>query len=286
MTETWPGAAYPLGATFDGTGTNFALFSEVAERVELCLFDPDPDPGRLRGDEGRRHRGRRLRVALLPPHRAARPASTATASTAVGPDEGPALQPEQAAARPLREGHAGEIDWDQSLFSYNFGDEDSKNEDDSAAHMTHGVVINPFFDWEGDRASCHPLQRVLHLRGARQGAHPAPPRRPRGAARDVRRAGAPGDHRPPQEARRHRHRADAGDQFVQDSTLLDQGCATTGATTPWPSSPRTPTTPRAPRVSRSRSSRRWSRRCTPPASRSSSTWSTTTPPRATTSARR
>ena len=43
MTETWPGTAYPLGATFDGTGTNFALFSEVAERVELCLFDPDPD---------------------------------------------------------------------------------------------------------------------------------------------------------------------------------------------------------------------------------------------------
>ena len=40
MIENWPGTAYPLGATFDGSGTNFALFSEVAERVELCLFDP------------------------------------------------------------------------------------------------------------------------------------------------------------------------------------------------------------------------------------------------------
>jgi glycogen operon protein len=39
--EIWPGKAYPLGATFDGTGTNFALFSEVADRVELCLFDED-----------------------------------------------------------------------------------------------------------------------------------------------------------------------------------------------------------------------------------------------------
>ena len=39
--EVWPGEAYPLGATFDGRGTNFALFSEVAERVELCLFDED-----------------------------------------------------------------------------------------------------------------------------------------------------------------------------------------------------------------------------------------------------
>ncbi|MCW2495853.1 hypothetical protein [Jatrophihabitans sp.] len=41
ITEIWPGSAYPLGATYDGSGTNFALFSEIAERVELCLFDDD-----------------------------------------------------------------------------------------------------------------------------------------------------------------------------------------------------------------------------------------------------
>src|SRR5690349_14134648 len=39
--EVWPGKAYPLGATYDGAGTNFALFSEIAEKVELCLFDAD-----------------------------------------------------------------------------------------------------------------------------------------------------------------------------------------------------------------------------------------------------
>ena len=39
--QIWPGSAYPLGATWDGSGTNFALFSEVAERVQLCLFDAD-----------------------------------------------------------------------------------------------------------------------------------------------------------------------------------------------------------------------------------------------------
>ena len=39
--EQWPGKAYPLGATYDGSGTNFAVFSEVAEKVELCLFDAD-----------------------------------------------------------------------------------------------------------------------------------------------------------------------------------------------------------------------------------------------------
>jgi pullulanase/glycogen debranching enzyme len=45
--EQWPGKAYPLGATYDGAGTNFALLSEVAERVELCLFDADGTESRV-----------------------------------------------------------------------------------------------------------------------------------------------------------------------------------------------------------------------------------------------
>ena len=45
--EVWPGSAYPLGATFDGTGTNFALFSEQAERVELCLLADDLSETRI-----------------------------------------------------------------------------------------------------------------------------------------------------------------------------------------------------------------------------------------------
>ena len=45
--EIWPGQAYPLGATYDGTGTNFALFSEVAEQVELCLFADDGTESRV-----------------------------------------------------------------------------------------------------------------------------------------------------------------------------------------------------------------------------------------------
>ncbi len=58
--EVWPGSAYPLGATFDGTGTNFALFSEKAEKVELCLFDDDGG-----GSPRRRYRSGWLRMALL-----------------------------------------------------------------------------------------------------------------------------------------------------------------------------------------------------------------------------
>src|ERR1700751_4193118 len=46
--ELWPGKAYPLGATYDGSGTNFAVFSEVADGVELCLFDDDGNESRVR----------------------------------------------------------------------------------------------------------------------------------------------------------------------------------------------------------------------------------------------
>ena len=50
--NTWPGSAYPLGATFDGNGTNFALYSEAAEKVELCLFDDDLNAVAHRLDHG------------------------------------------------------------------------------------------------------------------------------------------------------------------------------------------------------------------------------------------
>lgn len=49
--SVWPGAAYPLGATYDGAGTNFSLFSEVAEKVELCLIAKDGSETRIRLDE-------------------------------------------------------------------------------------------------------------------------------------------------------------------------------------------------------------------------------------------
>ena len=76
------------------------------------------------------------------------------------PEQGLRCNPNKLLLDPYAKATAGDIDWDQSLFGYNFGDPDSRNDDDSAAHMMHGVVINPFFDWEGDRRLEHPLQRV------------------------------------------------------------------------------------------------------------------------------
>ena len=51
LATVWPGSSYPLGANYDGTGTNFALFSEIAEKVELCLIDEDGRELRIRLDE-------------------------------------------------------------------------------------------------------------------------------------------------------------------------------------------------------------------------------------------
>ena len=196
MVETWPGSAYPLGATFDGSGTNFALFSEVAERVELCLFDEDGAETRVELTEVDAYvwhcylptvqPGQRYGYRVHGPH---------------DPAQGLRCNPNKLLIDPYAKATSGEIEWDQSLFGYNFGDPDSRNDDDSAAYMQKSVVITPFFDWEGDRRLEHPLQRVVHLRGARQGPHPAAPRRPRGPARHVRRPRAPGRHRAPHQAR-------------------------------------------------------------------------------------
>ncbi|MBF4163497.1 glycogen debranching protein GlgX [Nocardioides acrostichi] len=153
--EIWPGTAYPLGATFDGTGTNFALFSEVAERVELCLFDePDAAPDSEALTE--------TRVELTEidahvwhcylPHVQPGQRYGYRVHGPWAPEHGQRCNPHKLLLDPYAKATTRDIDWDESLFGYHFGDEDSRNDDDSASHMTLGVVINPFFDWEGDRS--------------------------------------------------------------------------------------------------------------------------------------
>src|ERR1700710_541366 len=144
--RVWPGKAYPLGASYDGSGTNFALFSEIAERVELCLFDsdgietrvqlpevdgfvwhafvPNIEPGQLYG------------YRVYGPY---------------DPANGLRCNPNKLLLDPYSKAIDGKFEWDQSLFSYNFGDPDSRNDEDSATHMPKSVVISPFFDWGVDR---------------------------------------------------------------------------------------------------------------------------------------
>ena len=176
--QVWPGTAYPLGATYDGAGTNFALFSGVAERVELCLFDPEGQESRvdltevdgmvwhcfLPGVEP----GQRYGFRVHGPY---------------DPGSGLRCNPSKLLLDPYAKAIDGIFDWDQSLFSYNFGDPDSHNEDDSAAHMPKSVVINPFFDWGVDRPPKRQYAESViyeaHVKGLTQ-THPDIPREIRG----------------------------------------------------------------------------------------------------------
>ncbi len=178
LLQTWPGSAYPLGATFDGNGTNFALFSEGATKVELCLFGT---------------RGKETRIPLtdvdafvwhayvpnvLPGQR--------YGYRVYGDDDpanGKRFNPHKLLLDPYAKAVDGQVQWNQSVFGYNFGDPDSRNDEDSAASMMKGVVINPFFDWSGDRLPKTPYAETViyeaHVRGLTK-LHPEIPEEMRG----------------------------------------------------------------------------------------------------------
>ncbi|AFM19761.1 isoamylase [Mycolicibacterium chubuense NBB4] len=176
--ELWPGKAYPLGATYDGYGTNFALFSEAAEKVELCLFDADGTETRVtlpevdgfvwHGFIPNIEPGQRYGYRVHGPY---------------DPANGLRCNPNKLLVDPYAKAIDGSFEWDQSLFSYNFGDPDSRNDDDSAANMPKCVVINPYFDWGVDRPPNHEYADSViyeaHVKGLTQ-THPDIPEQIRG----------------------------------------------------------------------------------------------------------
>jgi glycogen operon protein len=176
--EIWPGSAYPLGASFDGAGTNFAIFSEVAERVELCLFDDDGAETRValpevdgfvwHGYLPRVAPGQRYGFRVHGPY---------------DPKQGLRCNPNKLLLDPYAKAVEGEIDWDEALFGYRFDYPDDRNDLDSAAHMMKSVVINPFFDWQNDRHPHTPYAETViyeaHVKGLTM-THPDIPEELRG----------------------------------------------------------------------------------------------------------
>ncbi|CAB4690643.1 MAG: glycogen debranching protein GlgX [Actinobacteria bacterium] len=216
--ESWPGQAYPLGATFDGSGTNFAIFSEVAESVELCLFDEAGHEERVTLSEVDAYVWHCYLPHVQPGQRYGY-----RVHGPWDPSQGHRCNPNKLLLDPYAKATCGDIDWDQSLFGYTFGDEDSRNDEDSAAHMMLGVVINPFFDWEGDRRLDIPYNESViyeaHVKGLTQ-LHPDVPEDLRGTyaalahpviTDHLNRLGVTAIELMPVH------------QFVQDSTLLDKG---------------------------------------------------------------
>ena len=218
-----------------------------------------------RRDPGRADRGRRLRLARLPAADPARSALRLPGERAVGPGAGAALQPEQAAARPLRQGHHGRHRLEPEPVRLHLRRRGLAQRRRLRPAHDQGRGDQPVLRLGGRPPPRRPLQRVGHLRGARQGDDPAARGGPGRAARHLRRARAPLGHRPPQAAGHHRDRADAGAPVHPGQHPARQGTAQLlGLQHPRASSPRTPTTRPAPagprrasRASRCRSSRRW-----------------------------
>jgi glycogen operon protein len=162
--EVWPGRPYPLGATYDGTGTNFSLFSEAAEGVELCLFDDEGVERRVALTEvdgfcwhaylPRIGIGQRYGFRVHGPWQ---------------PERGHRCNPNKLLLDPYAKAVDGGVDWDPACFPYDFDDPDARNDDDSAPHVPKGVVVSPFFDWSADRRPDVPLHESviyeMHVKG-------------------------------------------------------------------------------------------------------------------------
>lgn len=176
--EIWPGEAYPLGATYDGNGTNFAIYSEVAEKIELCLFDDQGTESRVELTEVDGYVWHGYVPHVIPGHRYGY-----RVHGPYDPANGHRCNPNKLLLDPYAKAVEGEIDWDQSLFSYNWGDENSFNDQDSAGHAMKGIVVNPFFDWSGDRKPRTPYHQSViyeaHVKGLTE-LHPDVPEELRG----------------------------------------------------------------------------------------------------------
>src|SRR6516225_4087709 len=168
--RVWPGFPYPLGSTWDGAGVNFALFSEHATKVELCLFDcvyaqaesvrivlpeqtdqvwhgylPDARPGQFYG------------YRVHGPYE---------------PEAGHRFNPNKLVLDPYAKAHIGQLKWGAELFGYSLGaagEDLTFDKRDSAHLMPKCVVIDPAFTWARDRRPAVPWDRTiiyeLHVKG-------------------------------------------------------------------------------------------------------------------------
>ena len=185
LATVWPGSSYPLGATFDGGGTNFALFSEIAEKVELCLIHKDGHETRIPLDEVDGY----IWHAYLP---------TVSPGQRYGfrvhgpfdPSAGHRCDPSKLLLDPYGKSFDGEFKFGQALFSYDTAvaaedpaETGTPPQVDSLGHTMTSVVINPFFDWATDRSPRTPYHETViyeaHVKGMTQ-THPAVPEALRG----------------------------------------------------------------------------------------------------------
>jgi len=176
--KIWPGTPFPLGANYDGQGTNFSVFSEAAERVELCLFD-----------EGGNQTCVDLREvttfcwhAYLPDIRPGHRFGFRVHGLWV-PQKGMRCNPVKLLLDPYAKAIEGQVKWDEAVFPYRFDEPDVPDGRDSAPFMPKSVVTDPSFDWGDDRHPETPWHETIiyevHVKGFTM-SHPDIPQELRG----------------------------------------------------------------------------------------------------------
>ena len=158
----WPGSPYPLGATWDGEGVNFALFSENATAVELCLFE--------RPDDARETH--RIRIeectdfvwhVYLPESRPGQLYGYRVHGL-YEPEAGLRFNPAKVLIDPYAKAIAGNIDWSDALFGYRIGDPKadlSLDDRENAGSIPKCVVVDQAFTWGGDQLLRTPWDRTV-----------------------------------------------------------------------------------------------------------------------------
>ncbi|MDO5721218.1 MAG: glycogen debranching protein GlgX [Actinomycetaceae bacterium] len=176
--QIWPGEPYPLGATYDGSGTNFAIFSSVADKVELCLLDEDRQEQRVELTEVDAHVWHAYLPGVQPGQRYGY-----RVHGPYDPANGHRCDPNKLLLDPYAKAIDGQVTTSEALYSYTFADPSQRNEADSAAETMVSVVINPFFDWGHDRPPAHEYHNTViyeaHVKGMTQ-LHPEVPEKLRG----------------------------------------------------------------------------------------------------------
>ncbi|HWC38615.1 MAG TPA: glycogen debranching protein GlgX [Acidimicrobiales bacterium] len=216
--RVWPGSPYPLGGTFDGAGANFSLFSEVAEAVELCLFDVEGQERRVELDEVDGFCWHGYLPGIEPGQRYGwrvhGPGS---------PAEGHRCNPAKLLLDPYAKAIEGQVRWSSAVYGHGPGDPEKRNDADSAPFVPRSVVVNPYFDWGNDRPPGTPWHDTVvyevHVRGFTIG-HPGLDPELRGTYAGL---ASP-------EAIEHLHRLGVTavellpvHQFVHDAVLVERG---------------------------------------------------------------
>jgi isoamylase len=258
-----PGESLPLGAHWDGRGTNFSVFSEVASKVELCLFDANGGETRIRLPEVSAFCWHGYLPDVGPGQRYGYRVDGPWA-----PADGHRCNPHKLLLDPYARAITGDVQWGSAVLPYREGSPDQLSDEDSAAHVPRSVIIDPAFEWNGDAPLRRPLDETViyevhvkgftarmsdvppALRGTYAGmAHPA-------AIEYLQRLGVTAVELMPVH------------HFVHEGHLVERGLRNYWGYNSIGFLPRIATIRMAAtRASRSTNSSRWSRRFTPPASK-------------------